>query len=189
MLEWFNSRGHAALAIEGGQHARKETIDNHEACLWVLLSAIGMLAPGEVPGRAGHLQHLRSPAQGAPPVVEIRYRHVVRPQDQFRMEPGFVSFQPIVEGQVMGKTAQGVVTAPESGRVLLPLYQVQGDDGFLSGRDVRPLWLTVAKVLRRLRFDWLVCLLPGVRAAKHDANTILASRRVARWFLIEVFQR
>lgn len=187
VLDWFNARGHAALAIEGGQHSRAETIDNHEACLWVLLSAIGMLSKDAVPALATHLQHLQRAAQGTPPVVEITYRHVVQPTDQFRMRPGYASFDPIAKGQVMGEAASGPVTAPSAGRVLLPLYQAQGDDGFFAGRDVRPLWLLVAKWLRRARFDRVMRLLPGVRRAKDDPNTILASRRVARWFLVEVF--
>lgn len=187
VLEWFNARGHAALAIEAGRHDRPETIANHEACLWVLLGATGMLDPEAVPGRVAWLRHLAESAAGTPPVVEIRYRHVVRPEDRFTMEPGFVSFQRIVKGQVMGRSASGPVRARETGRVLLPLYQAQGDDGFFAGRDVRPFWLAVARLLRAVRFDRVVRLLPGVRASKDDPNTILASRRVARWFLVEVF--
>ncbi len=187
VLDWFNARGHAALAIEGGQHARPETVDNHEACLWVLLSAVGMLAEAAVPRRAAHVQHLTGSAQGAPKVVEITHRQVVQPEDQFRMQPGFVSFAPIVKGQLMGMTASGPVTAPHQGRVLLPLYQAQGDDGFFAGRDVRPFWLAVANIMRRCRFDRVVRLLPGVRRSKDDPHTILASRRVARWFLVEIF--
>jgi succinylglutamate desuccinylase len=187
VLDWFNARGHAALAIEGGQHARPETIDNHEACLWVLLSAIGMLPASAVPGRAAHMAHLERSAHGAPPVVEITYRHVVKPEDEFRMQPGFASFDKVVKGQLMGMSAQGPVTAPLTGRVLLPLYQAQGDDGFFAGRDVRPFWLWVARLLRRARFERVVRLLPGVRRAKDDPHTILASRRIARWFLVEVF--
>ncbi len=186
-LEWFNARGHAALAIEGGRHDAPGTIDNHEASLWVLLVATGMLRAEQVPGHAAWLAHLRAAAQGAPPVVEITYRHVVSAADAFRMEPGFASFQPIAKGQKLGSSAQGDVRARDAGRVLLPLYQAQGDDGFFLGRDVRPFWLRVARWLRALRFDCVLGLLPGVRCGKDDPNTMFASRRVARWFLVEIF--
>jgi len=187
VLEWFNARGHAAIAIEGGQHERPESVANHEAALWLLLGATGMLPSERVPDLAAHRACLERAARGAPAVVEIRYRHVVQPQDSFRMQPGFETFMPVHLGQPMGVAVDGVVRAPEAGRVLLPLYQAQGDDGFFLGRDVRPFWLGVARVARRLRLDRAVRLLPGVRRSKDDPNTLLASRRVARWFLVEVF--
>lgn len=187
VLEWFNVRGHAALAIEGGQHDRPESIDNHEASLWLLLAATGMLPPDRIPGLETWRARLAQAANGAPPVVEIRYRHLVLPQDGFRMQPGFRSFQAVERGQRLGVAATGEVVAPQAGRVLLPLYQPQGEDGFFLGRDVRPFWLAVARWLRGVRFDRVVRLLPGVRRARHDPHTLLASRRVARWLLVEVF--
>lgn len=187
VLEWFNVRGHAGIAIEGGQHQRPESVDNHEACLWLLLAAIGMVAPERVPDAGALRARLQQAAQAAPPVVEIRYRHVVQPQDSFKMQPGFESFQAVRKGQVLGVAASGQVVAPETGRVLLPLYQAQGEDGFFLGRDVRPVWLWVARWARNLRFDRVVRLLPGVRRASDDPHTLLVSRRVARWFVVEIF--
>lgn len=186
-LEWFNVRGHAALAVEGGRHDAPATVDNHEACLWLLLVAAGMLDAAQVPGLPRYRAHLEAAAQGAPKVVEITYRHVVRPADVFRMAPGFASFQPISKGQKLGDSAAGEVRAHVAGRILLPLYQAQGDDGYFLGRDVRRFWLHVARWLRTLRFDCVLGLLPGVRCGKGDPNTMFANRKVARWFLVEIF--
>ncbi|MEZ5962631.1 MAG: succinylglutamate desuccinylase/aspartoacylase family protein [Planctomycetota bacterium] len=187
VLEWFNMRGHAALAIEGGQHDRPESVDNHEASLWLLLVATGMLPAARVPNLETWRARLRASARGAPPVVEIRYRHVIGPSDGFRMRPGFKTFQAVARGEQLGTSADGEVRSPEGGRVLLPLYQPQGEDGFFLGRDVRPFWLGVARWARKLRLDRAVRLLPGVRRAKDDPHTLLASQRVARWYLVEVF--
>ncbi len=187
VLDWFNARGHAGLAIEGGQHRRPETVENHEAALWLLLVATGMVEAAAVPDLAARRAALVRAAKGAPPVVEITYRHVVAPSDAFSMAPGFVSFQPVAKGDPMGDGANGKVAAPLAGRVLLPLYQAQGDDGFFLGRDVRPFWLSVARLLRALRADLLVRLLPGIRRAGGDGNTLLVNPRVARWFVVEVF--
>lgn len=187
VLDWFNVRGHAGLAIEGGQHRRPETVENHEAALWMLLVATGMVTASAVPDLAARDATLRGSARSAPPVVEITYRHVVAPGETFRMAPGFVSFQAVRKGEHMGNGAAGLVVAPSTGRVLLPLYQSQGDDGFFVGRDVRPFWLAIATLLRALRFDLLVRLLPGVRRAPTDRNTLLVNPRVARWFVVEVF--
>jgi succinylglutamate desuccinylase len=72
-------------------------------------------------------------------------------------------------------------------RVLLPLYQALGDDGFFLARSVRPFWLRIAAALRRWRGDRLVPLLPGVRRDPDDADTILVDPRVARWLVTELF--
>jgi hypothetical protein len=79
------------------------------------------------------------------------------------------------------------VVAPYDCRVMLPLYQALGDDGFFLSRDVRPFWLVVARVMRRLRLDRIVHWMPGVRRDPDDINTILVNPRIARYFVTEIF--
>ena len=96
-------------------------------------------------------------------IVEVRYRHPIRGEDRFRMEPGFANFQRVKKGELLARDHKGQITARESGMVLLPLYQALGDDGFFLGREVRPFWLKLSAILRKLRVgDYSHCL-PGVR--------------------------
>ncbi len=185
-LEWFGARGVAALAAEGGRHEHPDTVGNHEALLWLLLARVGLVSPGAF-DLAPHRAHLRRAVGDAPPIVEITRRHAIAPADRFRMAPGFVNFAPVARGQLLAHDARGEIRAESACRVLLPLYQPQGDDGFFLARPVARFWLRVAAWLRALRADALLPFLPGIRRDPDDPDTLLADRRVARWFTVEVF--
>ncbi len=103
------------------------------------------------------------------------------------MRPGFQNFEAIREGQPLADDADGVVVAPEDGRIFLPLYQDLGDDGFFVVRPVRPVWLRVSSLLRHLRLHSLARLLPGVRRSRRRPDTLLVDSRVARWYVVELF--
>lgn len=185
-LEWFAQRGILAMAVEGGRHEHQDTVANLEAVLWIALEHLRMLAPADL-DTAPHRAHLRRVVGSTPPIVEITKRHAITVDDAFRMEAGFVNFARIRRGQVLAHDRRGDVRAPAAGCVLLPLYQALGDDGFFLGRPVRPIWLHVARWLRRGKLDRVVHWLPGVRRDPDDPRTILVDPRVARWFVTEVF--
>jgi hypothetical protein len=68
----------------------------------------------------------------------------------------------------------------------MPLYQKLGDDGYFLVRKVAPFWLAVSTVLRALRFDRLLPLLPGVRRIKGRSDTLLLDTRIARAFALDL---
>jgi Succinylglutamate desuccinylase / Aspartoacylase family len=185
-LEWFGQLGVCALAVEGGRHAHPDTVGNHEALLWLLLLRIG-LVPAERVDPAPHRAQVARAVGNAPPIVEITYRHVITAADAFRMVPGFVNFAPVRAGDLLAHDARGEIRAAAPSLVMLPLYQALGDDGYFLARPVRRFWLHVARWLRAARFGGLLRFLPGVRADADDPNTLLVDRRVARWFVVEVF--
>lgn len=185
-MEWFAQRGIVNVAVEGGRHAAADTVANLTAVLWLVLEQIGCLGRGQRDLTA-HRERLRRAGAGAPPIVEIVHRQVIASADGFRMEPGFTNFQAVAEGELLATDRRGAITAPQPSRLLLPLYQGQGDDGFFLGREVRPFWLRLATVLRGLQLDRIVHWLPGVRRDPDDRNTLLVDPRVARWLVTELF--
>jgi succinylglutamate desuccinylase len=102
------------------------------------------------------------------------------------MNPGYVNLQPIAESEVLARDRTGDVRAPEGGRVLMPLYQEQGDDGFFVVREFAPFWLRVSEVLRRIRADRIVHWLPGVRRDPRRTGVLRVDRGVARWYALEI---
>jgi succinylglutamate desuccinylase len=186
LLEHLNNRGLVTMGVEGGQHTAPESADYLEAVLWMALTASGMAERRDVPGYHGYRDLLRKAAEGAPPVIGVRHRHAVAPGDGFRMKPGFTNFQPVRKGTVIAYDGTGEVEAPEDGMVLLPLYQGQGNDGFFIAREVKPLWLRISTVLRRLRVGSAVRFMPGVRAHPEAAGTLVVDTRVARLFPLEI---
>jgi succinylglutamate desuccinylase len=186
VMEFFSERGLTALAIEGGQHADPRTVDNLEAAVWLTLVATGVLARGEVDTEGFH-RTLRASAQGAPAVLQVRHRHVVRPEQEFVMEPGYRSFQTVTKGELLARQADRDLRAGENGHILLPLYQGQGEDGYFLCRSVRPFWLHVARALRALHLDAPLRWLPGVRRDPQDRDALLVSPVLARFLAVQIF--
>ena len=186
MLEYLNNAGVVTFGFEGGQHDSTAAIDNHEALIWLALVNAGILAEKDAPDLARHKANLRK-ASGEPRIIEIRHREVVEPDDEFRMNPGFENFEPIIRGQNLAKNRRGTIEAVESGLIVMPLYQKQGADGFFIGREVAPFWLRLSAVLRTLKFSGLIRILPGVWRHPGDAESLIVNTRVARFFPLQIF--
>jgi predicted deacylase len=186
MLEHVNNTGAVTMGFEAGQHEADSSVDNHEAVLWIALVASGALRAEDAPEFAAARETLGR-ASGGARVVEVRHRRAIRPEDEFRMGPGFANFDPVRKGQTLALDRGGLITARETGLILLPLYQKLGDDGFFLGREVRPFWLKLSALLRRLRVGTCVHLLPGVSRSREDADTFVVNTRVARLLPLQVF--
>ena len=186
MLEFLNNRGAVTFGFEGGQHDAAEAIENHEALVWLALVNSGILAAKDAPDLEKHRRNLRR-ASGKPRIVEIRHRQAVAPGDEFEMNPGFENFDPVKRGQLLAKNRNGVIEAVESGLIVMPLYQKQGDDGFFIGREVAPFWLQLSAILRTLKINSLMRVLPGVWKHPSDAESLIVNTRVARFFPLQIF--
>ena len=103
------------------------------------------------------------------------------------MQAGFENFATVSKGQLLARDRFGPVTAPQSGIVLLPLYQQPGDDGFFVARAVRSFWLTLSAMLRRIGADRIVYRLPGVVRHPRESETVLVHSVIARWHTVEIF--
>lgn len=188
MVDYLSGFGALAVGIEAGRHDDPVSIDVHEAALWISLCATGCLPRGtEVVDLAACRRRLAEARGGLPDVFEVMYRRAIDPDGAFRMAPGFANFTPVRAGEIVAHDAGGPVPVPMSGRLFLPLYQAQGDDGYFLVRPIRRAWLAISRVLRRLGAPRLLPLLPGVRRSTRRADTLIVSRRVARWLVNEVF--
>lgn len=188
MVDYLSGFGALAIGIEAGRHDDPQSIDVHEAALWLSLHATGCLADDpEVVDLAACRRRLAEARHGLPDVFEVVYRRAIAPGDAFQMAPGFANFTPVEAGEIVARDARGPVPVPMGGRLFLPLYQAQGDDGYFLVRPIRPVWLGISRVLRRLGAPKLLPLLPGVRRSTRRPDTLIASRRIARWLVNEVF--
>jgi len=188
LLSYLETLGFVTTGCEGGRHEDATAIDHLEAATWLALAGTGVLAPETELAEVARAQALNEAAgRELPAVSEIRYRHEVTDGREFRMEPGFQSFQPVATGQLLGHDGGGPIEAPFEGRIMLPLYQAQGSDGFFLSRPVRPIWLEVSALLRRAGVGALAHWLPGVSRDPQRPDVLLVDRRTARWLALEVF--
>ena len=186
LLEYLNNLGAVTLGFEAGQHEALSSVDNHEAMIWNAVVASGNLAREHV----ADLDHWQSVLKGAgrrSRVIEVRYRHAIGPEDNFRMEAGFRSFDPVSRGQLLARDDSGDITARESGLILMPLYQALGDDGFFLAREVKRFWLNLSALLRRLRFGNFMRVLPGVRRDSRNTDVLVINTRIARLLPLQIF--
>jgi hypothetical protein len=175
------------LAYESGQHDEPGVIERAEAGIWIALNAAGLLPDARIPEAVRGRKLLQRQRGAIPRVLEMRYRHHIRPEDEFAMDPGYRSFQPVSRGQAIARDARGEVRIGEGGRILMPLYQKQGEDGFFVVREFDPFWLHVSHVLRTLRVDRIAHWLPGVQRSPDAPNAVIVDKNVARWFALQLF--
>lgn len=186
LLEYLGARGWVTMAFEAGQHLERRAVDRAEAAIWIAVAAAGLLPEHALPELARTRKLLAVDSRNLPRVLEMRYRHPVEPGDGFRMHPGYGNFRPVQAGESLAVQHGREVVAPETARILMPLYQEQGEDGFFIVREIRPFWLHVSTFLRRLGLARIVHWLPGIRRHPDREGVLIANRRVARWYALQV---
>ncbi len=172
MLPYMIDRGHAGIAVEGGQHDDPETAARLEAVIWLSLVHAGSLRADQVPELSRHRARLRQATLGLPPAVRILHRHGVDEHEVFEMEPGFGNFHPVRRGQRLARDEHGPIEATCDGLVMLPRYQGQGNDGFFLGTRVTRRWLVLSAAMRRHRLERWLTLWPGLRADPDNADRL-----------------
>jgi hypothetical protein len=74
------------------------------------------------------------------------------------------------------------ITAYKDTIVFMPLYQVQGEEGFFLIRKI-PRWiLSFSAFLRRIKFDSFLALLPGVSWSNGSRDKLMVNLKVAMFF-------
>lgn len=185
VLDYMNDRGLSAVGFEGGQNEAPSSVEHNEAALWAMLIAVGCLREGAVTRAARMRSLLQQRSSGTPRILQVRYRHALTAHDCFVMRPGFVNFQPVKRGQLLAHDRNGKILARENGRILLPLYQSQGSDGFFLVREISSRWLRLSALLRRMHLERLLHLLPGIERDPLRRDTLIVDPRVARWLAVD----
>ena len=80
-----------------------------------------------------------SPLKGQ--FFEIDYRYQILKGELFSMQPNFMNFDTVDKNQLIANSNHTRVYAPFKGRIFMPLYQQQGDDGFFIIREIKIFWL------------------------------------------------
>lgn len=184
---FLNELGYVAINFEGGQHTDPQSVDHHTAAIWLSLVSCGCLTPAQVPDYAMHKARIAAATSGIPTIFESRFRYAIGKEEAFSMLPGFSNFQTIQKGQHLANSNNQPVVAPSNGRIFMPLYQQQGNDGFFIIRAIRPIWLVLSVGARKLNIDRYLNWLPGIRRHHQQADTLIVNRRVARFLSVEFF--
>lgn len=188
LIGYLDGFGYTTTVFECGQHEELASRRRAAWATWLVVRAAGLLSEADVPEARRGFRALRDAYRALPRVLEVKYRHPVVPEDRYCSRPGLLNFQPVRAGDALGDDHRGRVAAPETGRLLMPLYQEQGEDGFFVVREFSPLWLRFSGALRRAKVGRLAHWLPGVRRDPDRPGTIVVDRRVARWGALGVLR-
>lgn len=187
LADYMDSLGHVSAGLEAGQHTSSLAVDHLESLIWIALVSAGNLSQEQVPEFQSHYQRLADCCRDLPSFIEVRYRHPVKREDEFLMQPGYRSFQEVESGQLLARDRQGDIAAPGRAFLLLPLYQKEGEDGFFLAAAVRPFWIQLSAWIRPLRLDRLLHWLPGVQKHPQEEGALLVHPGIARWYTLEFF--
>lgn len=136
LLGYLDELGYTTVLCECGQHEQPRAVTRAGAAVWLAIRAAGLLPDTAVPEAGRSYRIMRAARDRLPRVFETVHRHPVTPEDHYLTRSGFGNFQHIRAGQAVGDDCRGQVAAPVSGRLLMPLYQELGDDGFFVVREV-----------------------------------------------------
>jgi hypothetical protein len=186
-LNFINDLGHVALGFEAGQHADPVSIERHASFIWTTLHYAKLVRKRHIPAFEEHLKNLEAGSGLGGRFFEVSHREPANMQNGFQMEHGYKNFQWVTEGDRLARTKAGTIEAVHGGRVFMPLYQQQGEDGFFLINYVPRIWLVLSAALRKLRFEWLLSILPGVNRAPGKAEILRVNTNIARFLALEIF--
>lgn len=132
LTSWFDEAHGPAMVVEGGQSGQGQTVLNHLDALWLLLAHVGLI-DGDLDQVRRAAQDLAVHGNDLPRSFELAHVHHSVPSAGFSMGKRggrrFRTFDPVRSGEVLGVNADGPVTCPVDGWVVMPLYQ-EGEEGF-----------------------------------------------------------
>lgn len=123
-----------SLTFESGNHDDILSVNRAIAALTNLMTITGNFSKEHVENR--HNKLLKDFSKGLPKLSKLLYKHNISSNDNFKMKPGYNNFQKIKKGEVLAFDKNGEITSSYDGRILMPLYQKQGKEGFFIIKEI-----------------------------------------------------
>ena len=186
LLSYINELGYVAFGYESGQHDDLSSIENHMAFIYLTLKFAGCVSEGNI-DYYHYYEQLAKTSVDSQFVYEISYAFRIKEGDSFCMKPGFVNFQHVKKGQEMATKNNDPVIASYSGRIFMPRYQNDGEDGFFEIRKISQLALRLSVFMRNIYIENILVLLPGVKWESQLHDELIVNRKIARFFTKQFF--
>lgn len=116
------------VAFEAGQHEDPLSVNRSISAIINCMRTIGCVKVEDVENR--HDEILLEYSKDLPKIAELIKVHSIGEEDLFKMRPGYHNFQPVAKNEILAEDKNGPILCPEDGMILMPLYQMQGSDGF-----------------------------------------------------------
>jgi len=186
LLSYINELGYVSLGFESGQHDDIEAVVNAKAFVYLTLCFSGVIIK-ENSRFFKCFNQLNSAANNVSNVFEIVHLHSIKIDDSFKMLNGFKSFQKIKKGNELATSNNIKIKSEYRGRIFMPLYQEKGNEGFFIIKKIQPLFLNVSAVLRKIKGDALLVLLPGVSWENKEKHVLKVNLKTAKYLAKQIF--
>ncbi|PNQ74825.1 aspartoacylase [Hanstruepera neustonica] len=187
LLSYINELGYVSLGFESGQHTDKEAIINCESFIYLSLAFSKAMSSESIVGFPIYYKQLQDQSYSIHETFEITHLHSIKPDDNFIMAPGFKSFQIITKNMLLAHDSNGEIRSRYNARIFMPLYQKMGKEGFFIIQKIKPVFLKLSEILRRLKFDGVLVLLPGVSWQDKRKKVLQVNLKIARFFAKSFF--
>jgi len=123
-----------AVTFESGQHEDPLSVNRAVSAIINCMRTLGSVIESDVENI--HDKILKKFSKKLPKCTKLVKRHAIQPVEGFEMLPGFKNFQKVKKGELIAKDKNGDIFSPANGRILMPLYQKQGEDGFFIIKEI-----------------------------------------------------
>lgn len=134
---YLSRSGLTGFVFEAGQHESETSVENHEGMIWLCLKEACDLDLKKIPSYPECVENFKTKNAPDQKVFDIAYRHGIKNDDDFKMEPGFENFQEIKKNDLLAVQNGKEIRSKWNARIFMPLYQNQGNDGFFVIEEVK----------------------------------------------------
>ena len=131
LVQYYNSKGITSLVFEGGAINDPVSIFNHENGIYKILQKMKFIKENDIPiNIIKEREQIKIIHKNKFSKHEVKYIHKIKNEDKFIMMNNITNFKNVNKNDIIGKDVNGEVRAPIKGKILMPLYQSQGSEGF-----------------------------------------------------------
>jgi succinylglutamate desuccinylase len=134
---YLHAKNYTCSTLKAGDHPQFKAEQIHESAIWWALIQIGCLQEEDVQHFLQHQEVMSRflPDEGKK-TFEVVYKYTIKEDEYFRMIPGFKDFQRIEAGDTLATSDGAAVLSQWEGRIFMPLYHTQSNDGFFVLKEV-----------------------------------------------------
>lgn len=187
LLSYINQLGYVSLGFESGQHDDDISITNSIAFINLALVHTNLLKSDDVKGFKNAEKLLQQSTENNTSTYEVIYRHKIEPKENFRMCEGYKSFQFVDKGIVIAVSDGVSIALKKPATLFMPLYQKAGEDGYYLIKPIPKIALKLSAILRKIKFDNLLLLLPGVHWYDKTKEILLVNTIIAKYLAKQLF--
>jgi len=186
LLSYINEKGYLSLGFESGQHYELAAIKNSISFVNLTLVFSGVIKKEDIDFNL-HFNRLKIASKNKTHFFEIIYLHKIKAKETFKMQQGFNNFQSINKKTVLAMSDNTVVKSKYKAKIFMPLYQAKGSEGFFIIKNIKPFFLKLSALLRRVKADNLFILFPGVSWENKEKKVLQVNLKTAKFLVKPLF--